>query len=102
MLTALTKKLAKGEYVKPEMEAEKSCFQVIHDLDHVSGKMHGSITSKKYIRNEIWSLINFIGVPYWSLSLYRLQILSIQYVFIMQILKKNLNQKFCHMTSEHV
>ena len=53
VLANLTKKLAKGQYIKPEKEAEKSCFQVIHDLDHVAGKMHGSTTSKKYMRNEI-------------------------------------------------
>ena len=69
VLADLTEKLAKGEYIKPVTEAEKSCFQVIHDLDHVSGKMHGSTTSKKYMRNEIWSLINFIGAPYWYITL---------------------------------
>src|ERR1700678_4030708 len=69
VLADLTEKLAKGEYIKPATEAEKSCFQVIHDLDHVSGKMHGSTTSKKYMRNEIWSLINFVGAPYWYITL---------------------------------
>ena len=69
VLSDLTEKLAKGEYIKPATDAEKSCFQVIHDLDHVSGKMHGSTTSKKYMRNEIWSLINFIGAPYWYITL---------------------------------
>ena len=65
----MTEKLAKDEHIKPETEAEKACFQVIRDLDHVSGKMHGSTTSKKYMRNEIWSLINFIGAPYWYITL---------------------------------
>jgi Helitron helicase-like domain at N-terminus/PIF1-like helicase len=69
VLADITEKLSKGEYIKPATEAEKSCFQVIHDLDHVSGKMHGSTTSKKYMRNEIWSLINFIGAPYWYITL---------------------------------
>ncbi|KAF8805552.1 hypothetical protein BYT27DRAFT_7258073 [Phlegmacium glaucopus] len=49
--------------------AEKACFQVIKDLDHVAGRMHGSITSKKYMRNEIWSLINYIGAPSWYITL---------------------------------
>ena len=69
VLENLTEKLANGQYIKPETEAEKTCFQVIHDLDHVAGKMHGSTTSKKYMRNEIWSLINFIGAPYWYIIL---------------------------------
>ena len=47
VLADLTERLAKGEHIKPVTEAKKSCFQVIHDLDHVSGKMHGSTTSKK-------------------------------------------------------
>ena len=69
VLANMTKKLAEGEYIKPETEAEKACFQVIHDLDHVSGQMHGSTTSKKFMRNEIWSLINFIGAPHWYITL---------------------------------
>ena len=69
VLADITEKLAKGEYIKPESDEEKMCFQVIHDLDHVSGKMLGSTTSKKYMRNEIWSLINYIGAPYWYITL---------------------------------
>ncbi|KIM34722.1 hypothetical protein M413DRAFT_33401, partial [Hebeloma cylindrosporum] len=57
-----------GEHIKPETEPEKACFQVINDLDHVAGKMHGSITSKKYMRNEIWSLIGWKGGPCWYLT----------------------------------
>ena len=45
-LDDLTKRLEAGEHVAPKNEAEKLCFQVIKDLDAVSGKMHGSIVSK--------------------------------------------------------
>ncbi len=31
--------------------------------------MHGSTTSKKYMRSEIWSLINVLGAPYWYITL---------------------------------
>ena len=31
--------------------------------------MHGSTTSKKYMRNEIWSLINHLGAPSWYITL---------------------------------
>ena len=98
VLANLTEKLAKGQQIKPETEAEKSYFHVIHDLDHVAGKMHGSTTSKKYMRNEIWSLINFIGAPYWYIT-YHQQILNIQFAYIMLIQMKNSNLKFCLMTS---
>ena len=50
-------------------ENEKACFQVLHDLDHVSGKVKGSVTSKKYMRNEIWSLIAAKGAPLWYITL---------------------------------
>ena len=69
VLSDLAKKMEKGEYILPETDAEKACFQVINDLDHVSGKMHGSLTTKKYMRNEIWSLINYIGAPSWYITL---------------------------------
>jgi hypothetical protein len=31
--------------------------------------MHGSTTSKKYMRNKIWSLISFLGAPFWYIML---------------------------------
>ena len=30
--------------------------------------MQGSITSKKYMRNEIWSLISYVGAPSWFVT----------------------------------
>jgi hypothetical protein len=49
ILTDLLKRLSKRERVKPETEAEKACYQVISDLDHVASHVQGSITSKKYM-----------------------------------------------------
>ncbi|KDR79827.1 hypothetical protein GALMADRAFT_20966, partial [Galerina marginata CBS 339.88] len=69
VLTGLIEKMEKGEHISPGTDAEKACFQVIKDLDHVAGKMHGSTTSKKYMRNEIWSLINYIGAPSWYITI---------------------------------
>ena len=68
-LDVLTKRMEAGEHVIPQTDAEKACFQIINDLDAVSGKMHGSTTSKKFMRSEIWSLINFLGAPYWYITL---------------------------------
>ena len=42
--------------VKPVIESEQSCFQLIRDLDHINGKVSGLVTSKKYMQSEIWSL----------------------------------------------
>jgi helitron helicase-like protein len=47
----------------------KQCYQLLHDLDAISGRMHGSTTSKKYMRNEIWSLTNHLGSPSWYITL---------------------------------
>ena len=56
-----------GERIKPETE-EKLCFKLINDLDHVNGHVSGSITQKKYMRNEIWSLISYFGAPSWFIT----------------------------------
>jgi hypothetical protein len=50
--------MTEGECVNLETEEEKLCFKLINDLDHVNGHVPGSITQKKYTRNEIWSLIS--------------------------------------------
>ena len=68
VLSDLTKRMTEGERVKPETEDEKLCFKLINDLDHINGHVPGSITQKKYMRNEIWSLISYFGVPSWFIT----------------------------------
>jgi hypothetical protein len=68
VLTDIAKHMTDGERVKPQTPEEKACFQVIHDLDHVGRHVQGSITNKKYMRNEIWSLISFMGAPSWFIT----------------------------------
>lgn len=69
ILGDLINRMDSGEQVSPTTDAEKVCFQLIHDLDAISGKMYGSTTSKKYMRNEIWSLVNHLGAPSWYITL---------------------------------
>jgi PIF1-like helicase/Helitron helicase-like domain at N-terminus len=69
VLENIAKRMSKGETVKPYTEDEKQCFQLIRDLDHVDGKVSGSITSKKFMRNEIWSMIAYMGAPFWYITL---------------------------------
>ena len=69
ILSGLIKRLTDGEHVRAETEKEKACFAVLDDLDHVGGHVKGSLTSKKYMRNEIWSLISFLGAPSWFITL---------------------------------
>jgi hypothetical protein len=69
VLSSIADRMSKGELVKPSNEEETDCFQVIRDLDHIGGKVSGSVTSKKYMRNEIWSLIAYEGAPLWYITL---------------------------------
>ena len=69
VLSGLVKRLSEGERVCPETDAEKACFTVLEDLDHVGGHVKGSLTSKKYMRHELWSLISFLGAPSWFITL---------------------------------
>jgi hypothetical protein len=57
ILASLSDRIEKEEFVKAESEEEKRCFQLLKDLDHVSGPVKGSNTSKKWMHNEVWSLI---------------------------------------------
>jgi len=68
-LNELISRMEAGEHVSPKNDDEKRCFKIIQDLDAVSTKMHGSTTSKKFMRNEIWSLINHLGAPSWYITL---------------------------------
>ena len=69
VLSSIADRMSKGELVKPSNQEETDCFQVIRDLDHIGGKVSGSVTSKKYMRNEIWSLIAQEGAPLWYITL---------------------------------
>ena len=68
-LASISKRLSEGETVTPCNDNEKACFQLVRDLDHINGKVQGSVTSKKYMRSEIWSLIAYMGAPMWYITL---------------------------------
>ena len=61
--------LSNGTHFSPTTVEEKKCFQLLNDLDHVGGFVKGSITSKKNMRNEIWSMISCLGAPSWFITL---------------------------------
>ena len=69
VLQNIAQRMSSGEIVKPSSKDELDCFQLIRDLDHIDGKVSGSITSKKYMRSEIWSLIAYMGAPVWYITL---------------------------------
>ena len=49
-------------------EAEKQCLQIINDVDYIGTHVPGSITSKKQMRNEIWSLTSFLDAFSWFIT----------------------------------
>jgi len=67
-LLSLSERLNSGEYIIPKTEEEKICYDLINDLDHVSYNVNGSATSKKHMRNEIWSTISYLGAPSWFIT----------------------------------
>ncbi|TDL17973.1 hypothetical protein BD410DRAFT_688569, partial [Rickenella mellea] len=68
ILQNLSWRMANGEHVRPETEDEKACFQIINDLDCVASHVEGSTTSRKYMQNEIWSLMAYCGAPSWFIT----------------------------------
>jgi hypothetical protein len=69
VLTDISTRLSQNIRVKPETDAEKLCYKLMGDLEVVSGHVKGSAASKKYMRNEIWSLVSYIGAPSWFVTL---------------------------------
>ncbi|PPR07612.1 hypothetical protein CVT24_004165 [Panaeolus cyanescens] len=72
VLDEMTQKMEAGDTISASTVStpdELQCFQVINDLDAVSGMMHGSLISKKHMRNEIWSMVAALGAPYWYITL---------------------------------
>ena len=68
ILESISKRMASGEYVKPVTDEEKKCFSILDNLDVIGGSVKGSITSKKHMQNEIWSLVAFKGAPSWFIT----------------------------------
>ena len=56
-MNAMIQKLSKGGQFDLSSESEKKCFYIINDLDHIGQFVQGLRTNKRYMRNEIWSII---------------------------------------------
>lgn len=69
VLEDIAKRMSIGEVVKPSTEDEAACFQLIRDLDHIDGKVNGSITREKHMRSQIWSMMAYMGAPIWYITL---------------------------------
>ncbi|KAI0346340.1 hypothetical protein BDW22DRAFT_1323620, partial [Trametopsis cervina] len=54
--------------VTPETDAEKACFRLLGDIDYVGTHVDGSVTNRRRMRNEIWSLTSYLGAPSWFIT----------------------------------
>ncbi|KAI0038885.1 hypothetical protein FA95DRAFT_1476081, partial [Auriscalpium vulgare] len=68
VLDTLISRLEEDDRSRPQTDEEKQVYQMINDLDHVAHHVQGSATNKKYMRNEIWSLIIWLGAPSWFIT----------------------------------
>ncbi|KAF7977176.1 hypothetical protein HWV62_4617 [Athelia sp. TMB] len=68
VLEAMIKKMSDGEHISDPSPAETLCFRVMRDLDLVGQHVQGSFTNKRFMRHEIWSLIEFLGAPSWFIT----------------------------------
>ena len=68
VMKALTERIKKDGFAHPENDEEAQCYRLLNDLDFVGSKVNGSVTQKKYMRNEIWSMISYLGAPSWFVT----------------------------------
>lgn len=57
VLNEIVNKMQSGNMVSPVTESEKECFQLMRDLGIIGKYVKGSLTFKRCMHNEIWSLI---------------------------------------------
>ncbi|EPT00898.1 hypothetical protein FOMPIDRAFT_1102538, partial [Fomitopsis schrenkii] len=68
VLQKLIDRCGKGEYVKPETDAEVECFKLLSIVDHVAAHVPGSTTQRKYQCTQLKSLIMTVGVPVFFIT----------------------------------
>lgn len=61
-------RLEQGESIKNKTANEQACFELLEDLEHAGAHVQGSLATKKYMQNEVWSLISFKGAPSWFIT----------------------------------
>lgn len=47
ILTEMQERMSKGEHVSPQTDAEKLCYNIIHDIDYIAYHIDNSLTGKK-------------------------------------------------------
>jgi Helitron helicase-like domain at N-terminus/PIF1-like helicase len=68
IIEKIAENMKSGVSVKPTTDAEKECYNLINNLDHIACHVEGSATNRKYMRKEIWSLLCHLGAPSWYIT----------------------------------
>ncbi|PBK92314.1 hypothetical protein ARMGADRAFT_871324, partial [Armillaria gallica] len=69
ILESISLRMTNSETIIPVTDTEKDCFQLLNNLDHVAYNVGGSMTSKKYMHNEAYSLMASKGTPSWYFTM---------------------------------
>ncbi|KAJ2912050.1 hypothetical protein MD484_g8362, partial [Candolleomyces efflorescens] len=69
ILSNIAERLKEGGKFIPQTREEKDCFSLLDQIDYVGGQVSGSLASKKFQRNELWSLVAFKNAPHWFITL---------------------------------
>lgn len=68
-LAEIIKQLEDKTFVlDPSNETQAECMKLINDIDYVASNVDGSVTSRKRMRNQIWSLTSYLGAPSWFIT----------------------------------
>lgn len=69
VVMSIANRLREGERVVPCTDDERTCFSIMDQVEHIGGSIQGSLASKKNMRSELWSLVNYKGAPSWFITL---------------------------------
>ncbi|RXW13797.1 hypothetical protein EST38_g12057 [Candolleomyces aberdarensis] len=69
VVMGISNRLKAGERVVPQTDDEKRCFSLMDQIEHVGASVHGSLSGKKIMRSELWSLVAYQGAPSWFVTL---------------------------------
>ncbi|KAF9051700.1 hypothetical protein BJ165DRAFT_1341134, partial [Panaeolus papilionaceus] len=69
VLQEISERLKSGGRYGPQSPEEQKCFRVLDQIEYVGSNVDGSIAKRKYMRNELWSLLSFKGAPIWFITI---------------------------------
>jgi hypothetical protein len=69
VLSSISQRMKDGERVVPQTDMEKRCFRLLEQIERVGGHVDGSLAKRKFMRNELWSLVSFKGAPNWYITI---------------------------------